>query len=123
MKKLLLATAALPAFVLTAHAQEADGEEVVVTGQRAQQERAIEIKRNAIGIMDVAAADEIGRLPMDGGQGRFAVGDGLDVEMTTEQAPHVVAHIGVVVGQQHPRAFARRACRLRKNVQRNHVDR
>lgn len=62
MKKLLLATAALPAFVLTAHAQE-EGEEVVVTGQRAQQERAIEIKRNAIGIMDVAAADEIGRLP------------------------------------------------------------
>lgn len=63
MKKLLLATAALPAFVLTAQAQEAEGEEVVVTGQRAQQERAIEIKRNAIGIMDVAAADEIGRLP------------------------------------------------------------
>ncbi len=63
MKKLLLATAALPVFVLTAHAQEAEGEEVVVTGQRAQQERAIEIKRNAIGIMDVAAADEIGRLP------------------------------------------------------------
>lgn len=63
MKKLLLATAALPAFALTAHAQEAEGEEVIVTGQRAQQERAIEIKRNAIGIMDVAAADEIGRLP------------------------------------------------------------
>lgn len=63
MKKLLLATAALPAFALTAHAQEAEGDEVVVTGQRAQQERAIEIKRNAIGIMDVAAADEIGRLP------------------------------------------------------------
>ena len=63
MKKLLLATAALPAFVLTAHAQEAEGEEVIVTGQRAQQERAIEIKRNAVGIMDVAAADEIGRLP------------------------------------------------------------
>lgn len=63
MKKLLLATAALPAFVLTAHAQEAEGDEVVVTGQRAQQERAIEIKRSAIGIIDVAAADEIGRLP------------------------------------------------------------
>lgn len=63
MKKLLLATAALPAFAFTAHAQEAEGEEVIVTGQRAQQERAIEIKRNAIGIMDVAAADEIGRLP------------------------------------------------------------
>lgn len=63
MKTLLLATAALPALALTAHAQEAEGEEVVVTGQRAQQERAIEIKRSAVGIIDVAAADEIGRLP------------------------------------------------------------
>ena len=63
MKKLLLATAALPFFTLAAHAQDDAGEEVIVTGQRAQQERAIEIKRNAVGIMDVAAADEIGRLP------------------------------------------------------------
>jgi TonB-dependent receptor len=39
------------------------GEAIVVTGQRAQQERAIEIKRDAIGIVDVAAADEIGQLP------------------------------------------------------------
>ena len=40
-----------------------EGEAIVVTGQRAQQERAIEIKREAVGIMDVAAADEIGQLP------------------------------------------------------------
>src|SRR3546814_6206592 len=40
-----------------------EGEAIVVTGQRAQQERAIEIKRNAVGIMDVVAADEIGQLP------------------------------------------------------------
>src|SRR3546814_1087058 len=38
-----------------------EGEAIVVTGQRAQQERAIEIKRNAVGIMDVVAADEIGQ--------------------------------------------------------------
>lgn len=37
--------------------------EVVVTGQRAQQERAIQAKRDAIGVVDVASADEIGRLP------------------------------------------------------------
>lgn len=36
---------------------------IVVTGQRAQQERSIEAKRKAIGVLDVAAADEIGRLP------------------------------------------------------------
>ncbi|MGV3455982.1 TonB-dependent receptor [Sphingomonas sp.] len=63
MKLLLCATATLPAFVLSAHAQEVADDEIVVTGQRAQQERAIEIKRDAIGIIDVAAADEIGRLP------------------------------------------------------------
>lgn len=49
-----------------AHAQDVaqdEGTDIIVTGQRAQQERAIELKRDAIGIMDVAAADEIGRLP------------------------------------------------------------
>ena len=37
--------------------------DIVVTGQRAQQQRSIEAKRNAIGVLDVAAADEIGQLP------------------------------------------------------------
>jgi TonB-dependent receptor len=50
----------------TAFAQDAvpqEESEIVVTGQRASQERAIQAKRDAIGILDVAAADEIGRLP------------------------------------------------------------
>ena len=42
---------------------EPAGDEVVVTGQRAQQERSIQAKRDAIGVIDVAASDEIGRLP------------------------------------------------------------
>ena len=37
--------------------------DIVVTGQRRQQERAIGLKREAIGVLDVTAADEIGRLP------------------------------------------------------------
>ena len=41
----------------------ADADEIVVTGQRAQQQRAIVAKRDAIGIVDVATADEVGRLP------------------------------------------------------------
>lgn len=53
--------AATPAFAQDAATGE--GEAIVVTGQRAQQERAIEIKRDAVGIVDVAAADEIGQLP------------------------------------------------------------
>ncbi len=46
----------------TANAPESE-DAIVVTGQRAQQERSIEIKRDAIGVLDVAASDEIGQLP------------------------------------------------------------
>jgi len=51
--------AASPAF---AQDQAAEGE-IVVTGQRAQQERGIAAKRDALGIVEVAASDDIGRLP------------------------------------------------------------
>lgn len=37
--------------------------DIVVSGQRAQQQRSIEEKRDALGLIDVAAADEIGQLP------------------------------------------------------------
>jgi TonB-dependent receptor len=37
--------------------------DIVVTGQRGSLQRAIELKRDAIGVVDVASADEIGRLP------------------------------------------------------------
>jgi TonB-dependent receptor len=52
-------------FAGTAHAEALDdaGDAIVVTGQRAQQQRSIEEKRNALGIVDVAAADDIGQLP------------------------------------------------------------
>ncbi|WP_213980444.1 TonB-dependent receptor [Sphingomonas sp. dw_22] len=46
----------------TVNAPESE-DAIVVTGQRAQQERSIEIKRDAIGVLDVAASDEIGQLP------------------------------------------------------------
>ncbi|TAK14609.1 MAG: TonB-dependent receptor [Rhizorhabdus sp.] len=55
--------AGVAALGLPGAAQAQATDEIVVTGQRAQQERAIEAKRNAIGIADVAAGDEIGRLP------------------------------------------------------------
>jgi len=51
---------AAPAWAEDAAPTDAD---IVVTGQRAQQERSIEAKRTAIGVLDVSAADEIGRLP------------------------------------------------------------
>jgi len=53
----------------TAQAQTAPGaaadtpEDIVVTGQRGSLQRALDIKRDTIGVSDVAAADEIGRLP------------------------------------------------------------
>jgi len=76
MKTLLLASAAAFAWPPgIAWAQETDqtttdspadpdqSGDVVVTGQRAALSRAIEAKRTAIGVLDVASADEIGRLP------------------------------------------------------------
>ncbi|WP_260599272.1 TonB-dependent receptor [Sphingomonas endolithica] len=44
-------------------AEEASETEIVVTGTRASQVRALAAKREAIGVIDVAAADDIGRLP------------------------------------------------------------
>jgi len=58
----LLAGVALLGLTAPAFAQSAE-DEIIVTGQRAQQERAIEAKRLTIGIADIAASDEIGRLP------------------------------------------------------------
>ncbi|PZU58788.1 MAG: TonB-dependent receptor [Sphingobium sp.] len=64
-----LASVSLVAIGLTslsapAFAQAADEEQaIVVTGQRAQQQRSIDEKRDALGLVDVAAADEIGQLP------------------------------------------------------------
>ncbi|WP_380874467.1 TonB-dependent receptor [Sphingomonas sp. DBB INV C78] len=55
--------ALLSASYAQAQTADASAEDIVVTGQRAQQERAIAAKRDAIGVTDVVAADEIGRLP------------------------------------------------------------
>lgn len=51
------------AWATAASAEEEAADEIVVQGQRAALERSIEVKRQAIVVMDVAAADDIGRLP------------------------------------------------------------
>ena len=56
-------SSALMAQATPAPAIDDEGSAIVVTGQRAQQERSIAAKRDAIGIVDVSASDEIGRLP------------------------------------------------------------
>ena len=74
MRRLLLAGAASVAPFLPlapVHAQDvapddqaATGDEtIVVTGQRARLERSIEFKREALGVVDVTASDEIAQLP------------------------------------------------------------
>lgn len=72
--------------------------EIVVTGQRAQQANAIAEKRRALGIVDVASSDEIGQLPdnnvaevverlpglgvqYDQGEGRFVSIRGVPAEL------------------------------------------
>lgn len=51
-------SAAAPAVAQTA----TNVEELVVTGQRASQQKAIETKRNATGVVDAISADDLGRL-------------------------------------------------------------
>lgn len=106
MKAFLLVGAAALAISAEAAAQdpvqpppaaEAD-EAIVVTGQRAQQERAIAVKREAIGIVDAVASDEIARLPdrnvaeaierlpgvgvaYDQGEGRYVAVRGVSPEL------------------------------------------
>lgn len=53
-----VACAATPTLAQTADTVE----ELVVTGQRASQQRAIETKRQALGVIDAISADDIGRL-------------------------------------------------------------
>jgi TonB-dependent receptor len=52
-------SAAAPAAAQTA---ASNVEELVVTGQRASQQKAIETKRNATGVVDAISADDLGRL-------------------------------------------------------------
>ncbi|QAY76539.1 TonB-dependent receptor [Sphingosinicella sp. BN140058] len=58
----IVATAGGPALAQQAETAPAE-DAIVVTGQRAQQARSIALKRDALGITDVASADEIGQLP------------------------------------------------------------
>jgi TonB-dependent receptor len=105
MRGQLLATSALFALAapVAASAEQAGPPEpapaeIIVTGQRAQLERSIELKREALGVVDVAAADEIGRLPdrnvaevverlpgvgvqYDQGEGRYVAVRGVPAEL------------------------------------------
>jgi TonB-dependent receptor len=76
----MLATAAIAAVAIStaAHAQDQNGaadeqatDEIIVTGQALANKRAIDAKRDAIGIVDAVAADDIGNLP------DFNAGDAL----------------------------------------------
>lgn len=58
-----LCTVAAQAQTAPALDDDAAPGDIVVTGQRGSLQRAIELKRDAIGVVDVASADEIGRLP------------------------------------------------------------
>lgn len=54
---------AQPAFAQDAAAPAAEEEEIVVTGIRAAERAAIDIKRNAVGVVDSIVAEDLGKLP------------------------------------------------------------
>ncbi|QTD57418.1 TonB-dependent receptor [Parasphingorhabdus cellanae] len=101
MRLCVFITSSLSALVIsqpTFAQSSAANNEIVVTGQRAQQANAIAEKRSALGIIDVASADEIGQLPdnnvaevverlpgvgvqYDQGEGRFVSIRGVPAEL------------------------------------------
>ena len=72
-KRILMAATAISAAAFAVSAQAQDGtvttpqttevEEIIVTGIRASQRAAIDIKRNAVGVVDSIAAEDLGKLP------------------------------------------------------------
>ena len=68
-----------------------------VGADRAQQLEAVEPRHHHVG------EQQVGRLAPDGVERRQAVGDGFDAAGRGEQAADVVAHVGVVVGEDDPR--------------------
>ncbi|WP_152625271.1 TonB-dependent receptor plug domain-containing protein, partial [Cellvibrio sp. OA-2007] len=59
----LLSTMIAACIATGAYAQGDSVEEVVVTGVRGAQEKAIDVKRNSAQIVDSVAAEDIGKLP------------------------------------------------------------
>ncbi|TGX54142.1 TonB-dependent receptor [Sphingomonas gei] len=55
--------AVAPAVQQNPEGGEAQGEEILVTGIRASQEAAVDIKRNEVAIVDAISAEDIGKLP------------------------------------------------------------
>ena len=58
-----MAVAAQPAFAQDAASDEADGNEIIVTGIRASLSKSADTKRNAIGVVDAISAEDIGKFP------------------------------------------------------------
>jgi iron complex outermembrane receptor protein len=59
----LLGAWAAPAAALAQDASSTAVEEIVVTGIRASQQQSIDIKRNAVGVVDSIASEDLGKLP------------------------------------------------------------
>jgi len=59
----LLGAWAAPSAVLAQDASTTAVEEIVVTGIRASQQQSIDIKRNAVGVVDSIASEDLGKLP------------------------------------------------------------
>jgi len=59
----LLGAWAAPSTVLAQDASTTAVEEIVVTGIRASQQQSIDIKRNAVGVVDSIASEDLGKLP------------------------------------------------------------
>ena len=78
-----------------------------VGADRPQQLQAVQARHHHVG------EQQVGRLAPQGGERGHAVADRLDAAGRGEQAGHVVAHVGVVVGDDDARTRRPRVGRLR----------
>jgi iron complex outermembrane recepter protein len=62
-KVLSVCVAAATLASINSHAQQTEADEILVTGIRAAQERAIDVKRNSAEVVDSISAEDIGKLP------------------------------------------------------------
>ncbi|KAK0358331.1 hypothetical protein LTR94_035853, partial [Friedmanniomyces endolithicus] len=46
-----------------AHAEDTEGQDIVVNGQRLSAQRALEAKKSAVSVVEVISADDLGKIP------------------------------------------------------------
>jgi len=100
LDKLMLSAALVPMMAVSAHAQDDDGDVIIVSGIRGSLEQSLDVKREASVVVDAVSAEDVGKFPdanvaealqritgvsidRSGGEGQFITVRGLGPEFNT----------------------------------------